>query len=234
MSRKFLSGVVFAMAFGLGSASVSAEEISTDPWEGFNRSIFVFNETLDEYVLLPVTKGYKAVAPGFVETGVSNFFGNLGDVGTLANNVFQAKFSDAASDLSRILFNTFIGLGGLIDVSTPMGIEKHDEDFGQTLGYWGVDTGPYLVLPFFGPSNVRDGLSLVPDTLLDPVYYVEDDSARYALYGLRVVDQRAALMESEKLISGDRYSFIRDAYLQRREFLVNDGEVSEEFEEDNF
>ena len=162
------------------------------------------------------------------------FFGNLGDVGTLFNSLFQLKFHDAAHNISRITANTFFGIAGLIDVATPLGLEKKNEDFGQTLGYWGVDTGPYLVLPFFGPSNVRDGISLLPDSYLDPVTYVEGDDARFWLKGLRVIDMRSQLISTERLISGDRYSFIRDAYLQRRKFLVADGAVEETFDDDGF
>ena len=213
---------------------IAHQERAIDPWSGFNRTMFSFNEALDENILLPVTKGYRAVVPDPVEKGVHNFFGNLGDVGTLFNSLFQLKFRDAAHNVSRITANTFFGIAGLIDVATPLGIEKKSEDFGQTLGYWGVDTGPYLVLPFFGPSNVRDGLSLLPDSYLDPITYVEGDDARFLLRGLRVVDMRSGLINAERLISGDRYSFMRDAYLQRREFLVTDGEIDETFDDDGF
>lgn len=222
---------------GLLSASISsaavAEEINVDPWEGFNRAMFNFNDGLDTYALKPVAKGYKAVMPDMAEEGVSNFFGNLSDIGTMINNLLQGKFEHAGQDLARVTFNSTIGLAGLIDVATPMGIEKHDEDFGQTFGYWGAGSGPYLVLPFFGPTTVRDGIGMVPDTLTDPVYHVDDNGARNALYLTRVVDGRARLLESEKLISGDKYTFIRDAYLQKREFAIADGNA-ENYDDSNF
>lgn len=213
--------------------TVVAEEVNVDPWEGFNRAMFSFNDGLDTYALKPVSQGYKAVMPDMAETGVSNFFENLSDVGTLINNLLQGKFSSASQDLARISFNTTFGLGGLIDVATPMGIDKHEEDFGQTFGYWGASSGPYLVLPLFGPATVRDGLGMIPDSLVDPVRYVDDNGARNALYVTRVIDNRAQLLEAEKLISGDKYTFIRDAYLQKRAFSIADGD-GENYDEKNF
>lgn len=224
---------IFFLLFSINSFAEEAVKES-DPWEGFNRTMFSFNETLDEYVLLLVTKGYQAIAPEPVEKGVHNFFSNLGDVGVILNSLFQLKVDKAAHSTARFVANTFFGIGGLFDVATPMGLEKQDEDFGQTLGYWGVDTGPYIVLPLFGPSNVRDGIGLIPDYYMDPLSNFDDDDSKFALQVLRVVDTRAELMEAEKLISGDRYTFIRDAYMQRRDYLVNDGEVSDEFQEDGF
>jgi len=212
---------------------VMAEEVKVDPWEGFNRAMFSFNDGLDTYALKPVTKGYKAITPDVAETGVNNFFENLADVGTLINNLLQFKFGEATQDFARVAFNSTFGLAGVIDVATPMGIEKNNEDFGQTLGYWGVESGPYLVLPFFGPSTVRDGISQVPDSLTDPVYHLDDHGARNAVYAVRLIDTRAQLLESEELISGDKYIFIRDAYLQKRAFDIADGDV-ENYDESNF
>ena len=221
-------GVVFCLA-----QPVVANDAEVDPWAGFNRSMHSFNDGLDSYVLKPAAQGYKAVMPDLAEKGVNNFFGNLSDVGTMINNVLQGKFEQAGSDLARVAFNSTFGLGGLIDVSTSMGIEKHDEDFGQTLGYWGVQSGPYLVLPFLGPTTVRDGIGLIPDSLVDPVMHVDDNGARNALYITRAIDQRANLLEAEKLISGDKYIFIRDAYLQKRKSLIADGEI-EDYDDSNF
>ena len=214
---------------------VYAEKVAADvdPWQGFNRAMFSFNDTLDTYALKPVAQGYKAVMPDIAEAGVSNFFDNLADVGTMFNNLLQGKFENAMQDLARVSFNSTFGLAGLIDVATPMGIEKHDEDFGQTLGYWGVNSGPYVVLPFFGPTTVRDGIAKYPDALLDPVYHLDDNGARNAVYLTRVIDSRARLLASEKLISGDKYTFIRDAYLQKREFAINDGRA-ENYDDSNF
>jgi phospholipid-binding lipoprotein MlaA len=210
-----------------------AADVDVDPWEGFNRAMFSFNDGLDTYALKPVSQGYKAVMPDIAETGVNNFFENLADVGTLLNNLLQGKFSNATEDFARIAFNSTFGLAGLIDVATPMGIEKHDEDFGQTFGYWGVDSGPYLVLPFFGPATVRDGIGMVPDFLVDPVRQLDDNGARNALYVTRIIDGRAQLLEAEKLISGDKYTFIRDAYLQKRAFSIADGDA-EDYDDSNF
>lgn len=213
-------------------AQQGAEE--KDPWEGFNRSIFSFNETLDEYVLLPVTKGYRYIAPEPVEKGVSNFFDNLNDVTVLINSLLQLKFEKAGHTTARLVANTFFGIGGIFDVATPMGLDKQNEDFGQTLGHWGVGTGPYVVLPLFGPSNIRDGFGLIPDYYTSPVTHLEDDEARLALEVLWVIDTRSGVMDQEKLISGDRYSFIRDVYMQRRDYLVRDGQIADSFEDDGF
>ncbi|PIE25543.1 MAG: hypothetical protein CSA60_00210 [Neptuniibacter caesariensis] len=212
---------------------VSATEVNVDPWEGFNRVMFNFNDGLDTYALKPLAKGYQAVMPDPAEKGVSNFFANLADVGTLLNNLLQGKFEHAGLDFARISFNTTIGLGGLIDVATPMGIEKHDEDFGQTFGYWGVASGPYLVLPFFGPTTVRDGIGMVPDAMVDPILDVDDAGARNALYITRVVSGRANLLAKEELISGDKYTFLRDAYLQKRRYEIADGNI-EDYDDSNF
>ncbi|MDO6563839.1 VacJ family lipoprotein [Amphritea sp. 1_MG-2023] len=204
-----------------------------DPWEGFNRSMFGFNDALDRYALKPVARGYKAITPNILEAGIGNFFSNLGDVGSLVNNLLQLKGEAAGQDLGRVVFNTTVGLVGLIDVATPMGLPEHNEDFGQTLGYWGVKTGPYLVLPFLGPSNVRDGIGLIPDSMLDPVGEIDPIPTRNQLYTLRVIDTRMKLLGAEQLLSGDRYTAMRDAYLQRREFLVNDGQIVS-FDDDQF
>lgn len=206
---------------------------ANDPLEGINRGIFKFNDTLDTYALKPIAQGYRYVAPDVVETGVSNFFGNLSDVGTLLNNMLQGKFADAGTDFARVVFNSTIGLGGIIDVATPMGLEKHDEDFGQTLGAWGVPSGPYVVLPLFGPSNVRDGLSSIVDTAVDPVNSIEGPATKNAFAIARVINNRALLLDKESIVTGDRYSFIRDAYMQSREFSVYDGEPKK-FDDSNF
>ncbi|WP_415903280.1 VacJ family lipoprotein [Neptuniibacter sp. QD29_5] len=228
--RSLLAAGAVSMAL---TQPVMAEEDNVDPWEGFNRAMFSFNDGLDTYALKPVTKGYKVVMPDVAATGVNNFFENLADVGTFFNNLLQGKFDNATQDFARVAFNSTFGLAGLIDVATPMGIEKHDEDFGQTLGYWGAGSGPYLVVPFFGPMTVRDGIGKFPDTLTDPVYHVDDTATRNALYVTRVIDTRAQLLETEKLISGDKYIFIRDAYLQKRAFDIADGDV-ENYDDNNF
>ncbi|MFC6668884.1 VacJ family lipoprotein [Marinobacterium aestuariivivens] len=221
-------------AVGHAGCGAGANRAEPRPWEGFNRAVFQFNDTIDRYALKPAAQGYRFVMPDLAEQGVSNFFDNLGDLGVLANNLLQLKLHDAASDTARITMNTIFGLGGVFDLATPFGLEKHNEDFGQTLGYWGVASGNYLVLPLFGPSTVRDGIGLIPDSYLDPVGEVDHIPTRNSLYGLRLVDTRAGLLKAEEIISGDRYLFIRDAYLQRREYLINDGRVDSQFDADDF
>lgn len=211
-----------------------AESAEQDPWEGFNRRVFAFNDFLDRNLLLPVTRSYMRWVPQPVQSGVHNFFGNLEDVVSLFSNALQLKPHNTAQDFSRVVSNTFFGMLGLLDVATPLGIPKQDEEFGQVLGYWGVPAGPYLVVPFLGPSNVRDGLAIVPNWQLAPPYGVEQNRWYWGAHGLSLVDARAGLTRTEGLISGDRYSFIRDAYMQRRAFLVSDGIQAEGFKDDGF
>lgn len=220
---------------GISLAAISSPvfaETESDPWEGFNRPVFTFNETLDKYAFKPLAQGYRYATPDLAEQGVSNFFDNLSDVRNLFNNLLQLKFEAAGQSFARLTFNSTFGLFGLIDVATPMGIEQKPEDFGQTLGYWGVPSGPYLVLPLFGPSNPRDGISILADSAVDPVRQVGDTSDRNALYGLRLVDTRSRLLQAEQIISGDKYSFIRDAYMQRRAYQVNDESLDVDYKND--
>lgn len=205
---------------------LAAEE---DPWEGVNRAIFRFNDTLDTYTLKPLAKGYQAVTPQFLEDGIHNMFSNVGDVTNLVNNVLQAKPAEAGKDTARIIFNTTFGLLGFFDVGTRMGLQRSDEDFGQTLGYWGVPSGPYVMLPFFGPSTVRDTVGKYPDTYARPYRYIDHVPTRNTLLGVDIVDTRASLLSAEKLINGDKYLFLRNAYLQNREFKVKDGQVEDDF-----
>ncbi|AVO51257.1 VacJ family lipoprotein [Pseudomonas mendocina] len=209
--------------------AVSQAASEEDPWESFNRPIFRFNDTLDTYALKPIAQGYQAVTPQFLEDGIHNVFGNIGDVGNLANNVLQGKLHDAGVDTGRLIFNTTFGLLGFFDVAKHMGLQKNDEDFGQTLGVWGVNSGPYLVIPFLGPSTVRDATGRVPDSLLTPYPYIDHVPTRNVTRGVNVIDTRASLLSAERLISGDKYIFIRNAYLQSREFKVKDGEVEDDF-----
>lgn len=203
---------------------------AVDPYEGFNRTMFGFNSGVDSYFLKPVTQGYKFVMPDVAETGVSNFFSNLLEVRNIINSLLQGKGEKAANSTGRFIFNSTIGLAGLFDVAGGLGLEKGDgEDFGQTLGAWGIDSGSYLVLPLLGPSTVRDGVGIPVDMYMDPANYHEQSSVRTGLTVLEVIDTRAGLLEAEKLISGDKYIFIRDAYLQRREYLVKDGVVEDTF-----
>lgn len=231
LSQRMRQGLLLgAVAMGLPFAAQAQSETNRDPLEGFNRAMFSFNEGVDKYALKPLAQGYRYVMPDIAETGVNNFFSNLGDVRTAVNSLLQGKVDNALVDLSRVTFNSTFGVAGFIDVATPMGLEKHDEDFGQTLGYWGLGSGPYLVLPLLGPSSVRDGVGLIPDMALDPVGEVDHVPTRNSLYGLRLLDARVQLMAAEQIISGDKYSFVRDAYLQRRQYLVNDGEVQVDYD----
>lgn len=211
---------------------VTAEEVNDpDPWEGFNRRVFAFNEFMDQYALKPAARAYKYITPQDVDDSVSNFFSNLNDVIVIINDLAQLKFAQAASDTGRFLINTTVGFFGVFDVATHIGLPKHHEDFGQTLGYWGVGTGPYLILPFLGPSSLRDvtGTSVEWVAQVGPTTLGEDLGEKTGIFLLDGVDTRADLMASEGLITGDRYVFIRSLYLQRREFLVNDGVVEDDF-----
>ncbi len=210
-----------------GCATVHGERDPRDPWEGFNRGVYAFNTDFDNAILKPVAEGYVNVVPQTARTGVSNFFSNLGDVVVLANDLLQFKLGQAASDFSRLVWNTTVGLGGLIDVATPMGLTKHNEDFGQTLGYWGAGPGPYLVIPFLGPSSLRDGAGVAVDyTQFSLVNEVKDDTARYSLIALGAVDIRANLLRTTRLVEQgalDPYLFLRESWLQMRENQVYDG-----------
>ena len=199
-----------------------------DPWEPFNRQVSSFNEGVDEAVVKPVATAYQHVTPELVRTGVSNFFGNLSDVWSLVNNVLQLKPRESVETLFRVGVNTTIGLAGLIDVATELRLEKHREDFGQTLGYWGVPTGPYLVLPLLGPSTLRDAAVLPVDRQGNLVNGLNDVATRNSLTALGLVDLRAGLLGAGRLLEDaalDKYTFTRDIYLQRRRGLVRDDAV---------
>ena len=207
-------------------AQAATEE---DPWESINRPIYTFNDVLDTYALKPLAQGYQFVTPQFLEDGIHNMFRNIGDVGNLANDILQVKPHAAGVDTARLLMNTTLGLAGFFDVGTKMGLHRNDEDFGQTLGYWGMPSGPYVMLPFLGPSTLRDAPSKYVDSYAEPYRYMHDIPARNMALGMDVIDTRASLLSAEKLINGDKYVFIRNAYLQNREFKVKDGQVEDDF-----
>ncbi|MDD5250122.1 MAG: VacJ family lipoprotein [Rhodocyclaceae bacterium] len=205
-----------------------------DPIEGFNRAMFSFNEGLDTVVIKPVAKGYDAALPTPVKTGVSNFFGNIADVFIGVNNLLQGKVQEAASDGARFLVNTTVGILGVIDWASDMGLEKHDEDFGQTFGRWGVGDGAYVVVPFFGPRTARDTVGLVLDVKADPVANYSHVATRNTLLAVRVESDRAGMLPADKVIEEaalDKYSYIRDGYLQRRRNLIYDGNPPRESED---
>ena len=212
----------------LASPLLARADDASDPLQPFNRSMFEFNQQVDRHVLKPVATTYQKVTPSFVRQAVTNFFDNLQDVYVFANDMLQLKFRRAIVDGQRVIYNSTFGLGGLVDIATPAGLPKHHEDFGQTLGYWGVGEGYYLVLPLLGPSTTRDVWSWPVDSyLLDPVTYLDAASARYGLTGLYIVNTRANLLKATNLMEQaalDPYTFQREAYLQRRRNLVNNGQ----------
>jgi phospholipid-binding lipoprotein MlaA len=218
-----------SMCAGIALVPVAVQAAEDDPWEGVNRAIFRFNDVVDTYTLKPIAQGYQYIAPQFVEDGIHNFFNNIGDVGNLANNVLQAKPAAAGTDTARLIFNTTFGLLGFIDVGTHMGLQRSEEDFGQTLGYWGMPSGPFVMLPLLGPSTVRDTFSRYPDSYTTPYRYIDYVPTRNSALGVNMVDTRASLLSAEKMITGDKYTFIRNAYLQNREFKVKDGQVEDDF-----
>jgi len=200
-----------------------------DPWQAYNRFMFRVNDNIDTYTLKPLAKGYQAVTPQFVEDGVSNVFRNIGDVRNLANNLLQGKLHDAGVDSGRLIFNSTFGLLGFFDVGSTMGLQRSDEDFGQTLGAWGLGSGPYVVLPLMGPSTVRDTFGRVPDAMLTAPMQIDHVPTRNVVIGVEAISLRANLLKAERMVSGDKYIFIRNAYLQNREFKVRDGEVEDDF-----
>lgn len=211
-----------------GCASVTTPPPEHDPFERYNRAMYRFNDRLDRAILKPVAQGYEKVVPQPIDDGVTNFFSNLDDVVVTLNDLLQGKFRQAGSDLSRLVWNTTVGIGGLFDVASSLGLPKHNEDFGQTLGAWGVEPGPYIVLPFLGPSTFRDTVALPADWYSDPLYYYyeTDKNGYWQLKTLDVIDKRAGLLRASRILEQaalDDYVFLREAYLQRRQNLVYDG-----------
>jgi len=224
--------LLFALATLLlaGCATLpSGKADPRDPWERFNRTTFAFNDALDKAIGKPVARAYVKVMPRFIRTGVSNFFNNLDTINTVVNDALQGKMRQAGRDTCRFLLNSTLGLGGLFDPASPAGLEFNDEDFGQTFGKWGMKPGPYVVWPVLGPSNVRDSFGKLVDQFTYPVTYLEDDSTRYILRGVSLLDLRASLLDLDEQLdrSYDRYAFVRNAWMQRREFQVKDGEVED-------
>jgi len=218
--------------FSAGCATTSGITDPRDPLESYNRAVFSFNQHFDDAVARPVARTYKNITPHWMNTGITNFFSNLGDIVIMVNDILQLKFTQTASDAARFFFNSTIGLLGFVDVSTHLDLPKHNEDFGQTLGYWGVPSGPYFVLPFLGPSTIRDTVGLVTDTTqFDPVFTNASSATRNSLYVLNFVDTRADLLIVSRLITSaalDPYSYTRNAYLQRRRYYIYDGNPPEE------
>jgi len=220
--RVFLLLAVLAAS----GCATSPDADPRDPLEPMNRALFSFNDAFDEAIGTPVAKGYRAVLHQEIRTRISNFFSNLGDVFIGVNNILQGKLQEGVEDWARVAFNSTIGLAGIHDVASEMGLEKHDEDFGQTFGHWGVGSGPYLVLPFLGPSTLRDGTGLALDFYADPLNDFTPSEVRDPLWVLRLINRRADLLDASGLLEQaalDRYIFLRDAYLQRRRSQIYDG-----------
>lgn len=211
-----------------GCAAAPTPPAEQDPYERWNRAVYRFNDTVDRAVLKPVAQGYEKVVPQPIDDGITNFFSNLDDVVVTFNALLQGKFHQAASDFSRLVWNSTVGIGGLFDVASALGLPKHNEDFGQTLGAWGVGSGAYVVLPFLGPSTLRDTAALPVDWASEPLYhyYEQDKNGYWQLKGLYYVDTRAGLLRASRILEQaalDEYVFVREAYLQRRQSQVHDG-----------
>lgn len=235
--NKLKAVLLIAVLVGLSGCATT----NKDPLEGVNRGIYKFNDVVDKYAMKPVAKAYKAVTPSPVRTGITNFFNNLGTLTTVVNDLLQLKFAQAFTDAGRFVINTTFGIAGVIDVASKDNFPKHQEDFGQTLGHWGVGTGPYLVLPILGPSTVRDAGGLAFDTVTsDPITYLHNTGQIRAHNQVRLVqfiDKRTQLLDAKDLVddaSIDPYAFMRDAYLQRRASMVQDGIVPAELLQDEF
>jgi phospholipid-binding lipoprotein MlaA len=232
--------VLFSLIAAINLAGCAAKKVATnpdDPWESWNRGAQSFNSDVDKAVLKPMAKGYKDVAPGPVNQGVTNFFSNINDVGVSVNELLQLKFIQSGMDVSRFLINSTVGVAGIFDVASKLNLPKHNEDFGQTLGFWGVPSGSYTVLPLLGASSPRDAVGLLGDALLNPLTYVSifgGVAANAATTGstlLDVTDTRSDLMSTEKIVDEgavDRYDFIKNAYQQHREYLIHDGNPPED------
>ena len=232
--HRWISFVAMATWLVLASGCATGPHANPkDPLEPMNRSISKFNEVLDDNVLKPAAKGYRDVAPQLVQTGVRNVFNNLSDIWSTVNNGLQLKGRDTAESLMRSVVNTVFGIYGIFDVATEIGLERHPEDFGQTLGAWGVPNGPYLVLPLFGPSTLRDTAGMPVDTSVDYVRNLDHIATRNSALAVRIIDKRAGLLDAGNMLNQaaiDKYSFTRDAYLQYRRNQVFDGNPPDEDE----
>ncbi|MGH6820660.1 MAG: MlaA family lipoprotein, partial [Methylocella sp.] len=208
-----------------------------DPWEGWNRGVQNFNDSLDDYVMKPVAKGYRSITPSIVDTGITNFFSNIDDIGVIANDLLQFKVTQSGQDLGRLLVNSTLGLAGIVDVASKLDLPKHNEDLDQTLGVWGVPTGPYLVLPLIGPSSPRGVIGVAGDTMTNPINWIAPVMIPWSFGTLKTVDMRADFLSVSKImeqIEVDHYEFIRNAYFQQRNYLIYDGNppLDDEFEKD--
>jgi phospholipid-binding lipoprotein MlaA len=229
--KRQLSQIVLAASLLLVGCASAPTANPKDPWEPMNRSVASFNDKIDDNVLKPVATGYRNVVPDLIQTGVRNVFNNFADMWSTVNNLLQLKPTNTVESLGRVIVNTVFGIYGIFDVATYIKLERHPEDFGQTLGHWGVPNGPYLVLPLLGPSTLRDGTSLPVDFAVSPTKLIGDIPTRNKVFALRLVSKRAELLKSGNMLeqaSIDKYSFTRDAYLQYRRSQIYDGNPPDE------
>jgi phospholipid-binding lipoprotein MlaA len=217
-------------AAGCVTLPPNAKPAPQDPWESWNRGVYRVNDALDRAVAKPVARTYVRAVPAPVRTGISNVQSNLRVTTVMVNNALQGKFKAAANDLARFVVNLTVGVGGLLDPATQMGLDRNDEDFGQTLGRWGVPPGPFVEIPVLGPSTARDAPARVVDFYTGPTHYIRNNGIAWGMYGLFLVDTRASVLSLDETLSKvyDPYAFIRDAYLQRRAYLISDGKTAEE------
>ncbi len=223
---KLKTAFLVGLALGAAGCATSGHDDPRDPWEGWNRGVQSFNDHLDDYVMKPVAKGYQKITPEFVDRGVTNFFGNVEDIAVVINDLLQFKLAQTGQDTGRFLVNTVVGLGGLVDVASKMNLPKHDEDLDQTLGAWGVPSGPYLVMPLIGPSTPRGVFGLAGDTASNPLNWIVPSAVPYGTGTLNTIDKRADLLSATKIVDEaavDRYEFIRNAYFQDRNYKIYDG-----------
>ena len=225
--------ILFLLITGCATTNNLSDDFNPDdPYENSNRKIFEFNNKIDKLFLRPVTDFYDRATPEFAQTSITNFFANLDDIRISINNLLQGNVVESMSDITRFFINSIFGLGGFFDVATEIGLEKHSEDFGQTLGKWGAKPGPYLMLPFLGPSTTRDAFTFVGDTALAPTLSLDENAARVGLISLDLINTYSAFTGIADIESKDQYAFLRDAYLERRKYEVNDGLLIEELSED--
>jgi phospholipid-binding lipoprotein MlaA len=220
-----------------GCAAAPAKRDPRDPFERLNRTTFKFNDSFDRHVYRPVARGYQKVVPHVVRTGISNFLDNLSYTVTIANDLLQLKFKAFGMDTGRLVMNTTLGVGGLLDPASAAGLQKNDQDLGLTFARWGAKSpGPYLVVPFLGPSDVRDGIGRIGDIWLDPRHYIKNNAATWSLWGVDVIDIRYRLLSTDQYLDSayDRYAFLRNAYLQRRQFLVSQGENPDQQDQEQY
>ena len=233
LNAKSILLILFLVSSGCATTKNQSNNFNPeDPYEKSNRKVFEFNSKIDKLFLRPVTDFYDSATPEFAQTSITNFFSNLDDIGISFNNFLQGNIVDSMSDLTRFFINSIFGLGGFFDVASEMGLEKHSEDFGQTLGKWGAKPGPYLMLPFLGPSTTRDAFTFVGDTALAPTLSLDDSEARLGLISLDLINTYSAFTGIADIESQDQYAFLRDAYLDRRKFEVNDGLSEEDLSQD--